>query len=423
MIFPSDLLNPLPWLAENVSLSCVLGYIDPGTGSMLFSILIGIVAAAAFFVRKLWIRLKFLFRGGRMEKMDAAKLPLVIFSDSKRYQNVFYPIRQELERRGVDCEFWTASPDDPALSEEYHHVTCRFIGEGNKAYSRLNMMNAGICLATTPGLDVYQWKRSKNTDLYVHVQHSIDDCTVYRMFGTDYFDAVLCVGDFVEQKLRKLEERWELPSKEYRTVGAPFMDYLQARYDADHKEKTDDSITVLVAPSWGPSSLLNLYGEELLDSLLATGYKIVVRPHPQSQTAEAELLNRLMAKYPEEKVHWNFDNDNFACLDGADIMISDFSAVVFDYALVFDKPFLYAVGDFDDSPYDAHWLEDEAWNLQVLPRVGRELRAEDMPNLKSRIDEALRSDLYAAGREELRSEAWPHRGHGAEKIVDYLMGK
>ena len=34
-------------------------YIDPGTGSMLFTVLIGIAVAAVFSLRKFWVRLKF----------------------------------------------------------------------------------------------------------------------------------------------------------------------------------------------------------------------------------------------------------------------------------------------------------------------------------------------------------------------------
>ena len=121
-------------------------YIDPGTGSMLFSILIGIIGVVVFFLRTALIKIKFVLSGGKKAKIDKNKLPIVIFSDHKRYWNVFKPICDEMEKRGQKIWYYTASPDDPALEygKDKEYVTCEFIGEGNKAFSRLNILNAYI---------------------------------------------------------------------------------------------------------------------------------------------------------------------------------------------------------------------------------------------------------------------------------------
>ena len=59
-------------------------YIDPGTGSMLFSLFIGIAAVATFGARALLIKLKFLFSGGKVLDIDkTTRIPYVIFSDHK----------------------------------------------------------------------------------------------------------------------------------------------------------------------------------------------------------------------------------------------------------------------------------------------------------------------------------------------------
>ena len=44
-------------------------YIDPGTGSMLFSLFIGIAATATFALRALFIKIKFILSGGKAEKI------------------------------------------------------------------------------------------------------------------------------------------------------------------------------------------------------------------------------------------------------------------------------------------------------------------------------------------------------------------
>ena len=66
-------------------------YIDPGTGSMLFTVLLGLIGAAFYAVRMLFIKLRFAFSGGKAQK-SAKKAPLVIFSDDKRYWTIFAPV-------------------------------------------------------------------------------------------------------------------------------------------------------------------------------------------------------------------------------------------------------------------------------------------------------------------------------------------
>ena len=171
-------------------------YIDPGTGSMLFAILIGIIGALNYLLKTWLVKLRFILSGGKKVEEDSEKLSLVIFADDKRYWNVFRPLCREFDQRGVDVTYMTASSDDPALSCEYPHIHGEFIGEGNKAFAKLNFLKAKLLLSTTPGLDVYQWKRSKGVGCYVHIPHTASDVTLYRMFGIDYYDAIMLSGEY-----------------------------------------------------------------------------------------------------------------------------------------------------------------------------------------------------------------------------------
>lgn len=72
-------------------------YIDPGTGSMLFSILIGVVSTLLFFGQRLFMKIKFFVSGGKSVKISSTKIPYVIFSDHKCYWNVFKPVCDEFE--------------------------------------------------------------------------------------------------------------------------------------------------------------------------------------------------------------------------------------------------------------------------------------------------------------------------------------
>lgn len=403
-------------------------YIDPGTGSMLFAILIGVIGAANYLLKDWIVKIRFLLSGGRQKADEnAEKIPIVIFSDDKRYWNVFEPLCREFDRRGVDIVYMTASPDDPVLENPYKHIKGEFIGENNKAFAKLNFLNATLVLSTTPGLDVYQWKRSKKVQYYVHMLHAANEIAGYRMFGTDYYDALMLSGEYQVRDVRYLESIRNLPAKEIVKIGIPYLDEMYNRLhksmeSEERKEKQER--TVLLAPSWGKSAILSKFGERVIDVLIETGYSIIIRPHPQSFTSEKEMIEKLMGKYPNsEKLEWNRDNDNFEVLKRADILISDFSGVVFDFSLVHEKPIIYTDTKFDKGPYDAWWLKTPYWTFTALPRIGQELNEGNLHSLKEMIDSCLSDEKYAKGRQEVISETWEHRGEGTQRAVDYILSK
>ena len=405
----------------------LLLYIDPGTGAMLFSVLMGIVGVLFYALKGAIIKIRFILSGGKVTSSSDNKIPLVIFSDNKRYWNCFKAICEELEKRQFKCEYWTASPDDPALSEKYEYVKTMFIGEGNKAFAKLNLMNAYMCLSTTPGLDVYQWKRSKNTDCYIHIFHNFAEPLLYRMFGIDYYDVILASGNEEERYIRRLEKHWNSDEKEIKVVGLPYLDDLLRRkqeFEKNNLNTSNENVVVLLAPSWGESSITNKYGEKFINALINTGYNIIYRPHPQSFTADKELMDNLMNKFPDnDKFTWDKNPDNFESLNKADILISDFSGIIYDFSLCFDKPVMYANSGFDPSPYDSYWLNGDSWSVSNLPNVGKELNEDDFNNLKSVIDDLLSNSDYKSSRNNIKKEAWKNIGTSHIAAADYLIEK
>jgi CDP-glycerol glycerophosphotransferase (TagB/SpsB family) len=141
-------------------------------------------------------------------------------------------------------------------------------------------------------------------------------------------------------------------------------------------------------------------------------------------TAEKELMSRLQEKYPESELfHWNRDADNFDVLSRSDIMISDFSGVIYDYAFIFERPVIYAGAAPDTSTQDEYWLDEPYWGIQVLPRFGKELKEEDIPNLSHIITELLSSDRFAASIHNEREKYWQNIGGAAKAVTDYLIAK
>ena len=401
----------------------MLLYIDPGTGSMLFTVLIGVLGAAFYAVRMLFIKLRFKLGGGKADTALKSE-SFVIFSDDKRYWKVFEPICREMDKRGKEILYITASPDDPALKCEYKGLRVECIENKNKLFTRLNYLRADVVLSTTPGLDVYQWKRSKDVKYYVHIPHAAGGLTMYRMFGLDYYDAVLYSGDFQAEDIRALEKLRNLPAKELVEAGIPYMDEMAKAYESAEPIGEHER-TVLLAPTWGPSALFAVSGGKIIEQLLNTGYHIIVRPHPQSFTSEKEMLDKLMAEYPEsEQLEWNSDTDNFNVLHRADILVSDFSGVFYDFAFIHNKPIIYTDVNFNLDVYDAWWIQDRPlWLYSALPRIGCKLTPDNMSNIKELIDECLTDEYYAEGRQAAKNETWANIGRGAEIVTDYLINK
>ena len=398
-------------------------YIDPGTGSMLFTIIIGVLGVLVYAFRNVLMKLRFVVTGGKKVKNTGQGYPFVFFTDSKRYWTIFKPICDEMEKRGEDVLYLTASEDDPLLNEKYEHIKAEYLGPGNKAFARMNMLKADIVMSSTPSLEVYQWKRSRDVKWYVHVLHAANDVALYHIFGVDYYDALLLNGKFQEEAVRKLETLRNLPAKEIRMVGLPHMDALWKRY-REAAPIGEHETTVLLAPSWGPDSILVKYGNRIIDRLLETGYRLIIRPHPQSFTSEKETLEKLMKDYPDNgQLHWDMSVDNFESQYKSDILISDFSGIIFDYAMVFDKPVIIADVSFDNGNTDAWWLKEKEWTFTILEKLGLQLTEDNLENIRDLIDQCLHDNRFKEGRDRAREEAWCNIGNSVVSIADYLVNK
>lgn len=398
-------------------------YIDPGTGSMLFSILIGAAATLFFVAKAAWIKLKILLSGKKDGSgiVDASYKTYVIYNEGNQYWNVFKPVADEFEKRKIPLMYYTSSKTDPIFDQKYGFVTSEYIGEGNTAFAKLNMLSAGFVLMTTPGLQVYQLKRSKNVKHYSHVLHMPNDATTYRLFGLDYFDSVLLTGDYQKDDIRTLEKNRGINSKDLVTVGCSYLDVLSEKINSIPAEE-NHVFTVLVSPSWGEVGVLKRFGEKLLDPLAATGWKIIVRPHPQSKKSEADMLKRLEERYKDNaNVEWDYNRDNIYSMKKADIMISDFSGIVFDYTFLCNKPVMYVNTDMDLRPYDAYDLNKQLWQFSVLEKMGIKLEEKDFANIKEVIQNASDSPELAKQRKIAKETAWMNIGKAGEKIADYMI--
>ncbi|MBR5304485.1 MAG: CDP-glycerol glycerophosphotransferase family protein [Candidatus Gastranaerophilales bacterium] len=396
-------------------------YIDPNTGGMLFSIVLGSITTVFFLFNSLFYKIK--------EKLFSSKIlaknkhNFVIYNEGKQYWSVFKPILDEFEKRKISLMYFTSAIDDSFFDESYKYIKGEYIGKGNKAYFKLAFLHADVCLLTTPHLDVMQLKRSKNVKHYAHIFHSISFSMNYRLFALDYFDSVLCDAKFQVPIIREIEKKRNLKAKKLPVVGSTYMDFNQKRLKEIEIEDNKE-YTILLAPSWGKFSILNKFGELILNDLKDANYKVIIRPHPQSLVVDKKLIDKLMEKTKKYKnIKWDFNPDNLKTLANADILISDFSCIMFDYAFLFNKPFLYLKTDIAFEALDCSDLDEVAWRYKILNDISKELKPQngDIKNIVSIIDEMKNNLNIIENIKNASSYAWENRGESAKRAVDFLV--
>lgn len=399
-------------------------YIDPGTGSMLFSIMIGLAASLFFLGKAALLKLKIFFSGKKNSaELDASYKPYVIYSEGNQYTNVFLPVVEEFEKRKMPLAYYTSAEDDEILRRKWKYVSPVFIGKGNAAFAKLNLLSAGVVLMTTPGLDVYQLKRSRRVKHYAHVLHAASDATMYRLFGIDFFDSVLLSGEYQKKDIRTLEKNRGIKEKTLHVVGSTYLDVLAKKIKTIPEEQ-NHPFTVLVSPSWGKSGLLSKYGERLLDPLAKTSWRIIVRPHPQSKKSESQMLKTLQTRYKNySNIEWDFERDNIYAMKKADVMISDFSGIIFDFMFLCDKPVLYANAELDMKVYDAYWLSSHGkniWQFETLEKAGIKIADTNFENIASVIENARDNENLQNARTKAKAEAWMFQGSAGKNIADFM---
>lgn len=397
-------------------------YIDPATGSMLFSIIIGIVATVFFLLKSIFYKLYFILTGYN-KKLKTNYIPIVLYNEGKKYDICFEPLLDEFEKKKTAIVYYTSEQDDMLLNKQYEYVKTEFIGYGNKAYMKLSLLQADICVMTTPGLDVYQLKRSKAVKHYCHIFHGIGDHCDYRLFGLDYYDSLMIINKLNGTYIREIEKKRNLKPKEFVVSGSLDLDKMSELIKSMPKEKSK-KVTILVAPTWGPQAIFSKYGTLIIDELLKEKWNIIIRPHPQSLISEKKLIESIKSKYNNNNnVIWDTNVNNLISLNKADILISDFSGIIFDYAFLFDKPFIYTEYDQNREIYDYSDLGHDTWKTEVLKKTGFELKKDNFKNIVNIINKTVNDKEKIKNVQEVKKVIWQKQGQAAQIITDFVISK
>jgi hypothetical protein len=396
-------------------------YLDPASGSMLFAWLFGIIATGFFVLKSAWY--KILSLAGRSARRDTYTHGIVCYSEGSQYWSTFQPLIISLNQLNEPVTYLTSDSEDVAFGFASDLLTVHYIGQGYRAYARLNFLNANICVSTTPGLDVLQIKRSKGVGKYVHVVHSSMDVHTYKLFSFDYYDVILCSGQHQIDSIRMLEARRHTHGKNLLLTGCLYYDELMRKKDRLAPGIGVSAVRrILIAPTWGRNGLLERFGAQLIESLIGENIEITIRPHPQSRVVEQDLLTSLEVQFEGRcDVTWDDDSDNFASLSQADILISDISGIIFDYVFLFEKPVITIGFDPDWLGTEGFDMDTAAFELTVLNEIGRQIAPEDIPSLPRIVEEVLLGHEIGSAIEAIRESMTVNFGQAGQVAARQIL--
>ena len=396
-------------------------YLDPGTGSMLLSVFVGLISSAYFLIRKLPSLLRALFFKFTGKKDDLKNNSIVFYAESAAYWSTFKPILECLAKKQVHVTYLTSAENDPVFSAGLNeYVRAKFIGKGQTAYTALGFLEADVFVLTTPGIDVLQIRRSPGVKKYIHVVHAVGDIHTYKFYSFDYYDAVYCAGPAQAKSLRDLEALRKTPTKELPLLGCPYLDGLVARRDP-HCPPEDN--TILIAPTWGANGLLTRTGSLIPKMLAKAGYHVILRPHPQSFISDKALMDKLTDELKnEDHIEWDRNPDGFRSLSRAKLMISDISGVIFDFAFVFLRPVISVGNGPLKNGFEAWEIPHEAWEMKALDTLGQRI----LPGEENKIPQAVENLLnqhadMAKQIEAIRDKNVVNFGKAGEPIAEALI--
>ncbi len=369
-------------LAIGLSSPPAQAYIDPGTGSALVYVITALILSLYFALRGFYHKVLELIFGFRVKKQ---KCNVALHSEDPRYEVVFLPLIRALAERRVSFTYLTmyerTASFEPLPNEAVHHA----IPAGLMGYSFLNHLTAKVLVTTTPQLDVMTFRRSEKVQHYCHIPHALGESRYVRPYAYDFFDSVFCCGEILQNNIRRMEEIRGFPAKKLYPTGIPHYDALLTA--AKQTQPTANSRPlVLVAPSWGPLSIFQRFGTDLVKRL-AAHYDVLVRPHPQMKISQPELYAEVLKL---EGVEIDTQRSPADAMHRADILVSDISGIMHEFAFIHEKPVIIIDHKQGVEGLEGYLLGGDSDLKERCRDFIIPVPPEEVADIASRVDAALK---------------------------------
>lgn len=355
-------------------------YIDPGTGSALIYVVTGTAVSLYFLARSYAYRVLEVFLRRRYNYQSCQ---LAIHCESPRYEITFLPVMRFLAQKNIPMTFFTMYPRDGSHAQLPPGVAHFELAPGMVGYAYLNHIETKVLLTTTPQLDVMTFRRSKRAKHYIMMQHALGECRYVRPFAYDFFDTVLCCGAALKDNIRRMENIRGTAKKNLLETGVPHYDEIAAAVEAIPRPNRRP--LVLVAPSWGPQSIFQAFGTELVERI-AVRFDVLVRPHPQMRISQPDIYERILKL---QGVEVDTSRTPIAAMNRADIIVSDISGIAHEFAFIHEKPVIVIDHDVGLGGLEGAVLGGKSELRDLCREVIVPISPEQMPEIADFIEDAL----------------------------------
>lgn len=371
-----------------------------------------------------------LIRGWRswraFKRLDWQWRNIVVYSETgqdwHQFSGLIEALTGKLERKVC---YVTSDVNDPGLQFSHENFKAFHLPDGMFLTIFFQFKQCDLCVLTVMDLDNLNLKRSINNVHYLYVFHSMGSThMVDHANSFDAYDTLFCAGPHQVKEIRRREELEGLSPKQLFDYGHPRLEAVMAQREEGEPATHDDgALTVLVAPTWGETSIFNQCGEALIRVLLDAGFNVIMRPHYQSVRQSPEVIGALRAQFEgHDRFEYIERMAETSSLMRSDLLISDWSAMALEYALGLEKPVLFI--DVPRRIRNPDWkkLGIEPVESSIRERVGVVLATDDIEGAPAAIRTLLEQPAdFRRNMEILREEIVFRLGHsipdGAAEIA------
>lgn len=357
---------------------------------------------------------------------------IVFYSEKNGFYKYYKNIIEEMIRRtNIVIHYITSDPEDEVFGLESEQFKPYYINE-NRMIVLMMKMETKIMVMTTPDLENFQLKRSyvKKDIEYIYVPHDVNSANLsFHKNALDHFDTIFTSGPKNKAEIAEREEKFGLPKKRLIEWGSSVIDNMTVSYGEMLSEETGQNSrkTVLIAPSWQKDNILDSCIEQMLDRLVQTPHKIIVRPHPQYVRHFGARIDALAEKYGTHDVTFQKDFSSNRTVYMADLLVTDWSSIAFEYSFSTLKPVLFVDTPMKILNPDYQELETVPIDIELRDRVGISIVPGKIEEeIVSVVDKLLADEQFSRdSMRKLREEYIYNNGGsgkaGAKYIIDQLV--
>ena len=366
----------------------------------------------------------------RREKADYKRFlafpnkQIVFYSEKNGFYKYFRDVIEAIQRRtDIIIHYISSDPEDEIFSLESDSFHTYYIEE--KLMVLMMRMDADIVVMTTPDLQKYYIKRSMVRDdvEYVYIDHGMNSVNLMLRKGAlDAFDTVFCSNDSVLQEIRAQEKVYGLKPKTLVKYGYAMIDQMIRTYSDQPPVKNEPPV-ILIAPSWQEENIMDTCIDGILRNLLPLQLQVIVRPHPQYVRHYPEKLDALRKNYRD---FTNFclqeDFSSNQTVFNADILVTDWSGIAYEYAFTTLKPCLFINTPMKVMNPDYRDIGLEPFDLVIRNQIGIALQPKETDQIADAIERLLHEPVFSKESiANLRDKSLYNVGCAASVGADYLI--